>query len=150
MTITKNNICNMKKLTLLVLISFLTGCATIMNDASKSVQISSNIPSANYTIKNKTGTVVQNGVSPSSAMLKVAAGAYSGEKYTIDFSKEGYIPSSTIIDSEVSGWWFGNLLFFGGILGFAVIDPITGKMWTLPDSAVGNLSPAYHDKIKTQ
>jgi len=58
---------------------------------------------------------------------------------TIDFTKEGHLPSTTIVDSELSGWYFGNLLF-GGIIGLAIVDPISGKMWTLPDNANGNLT----------
>ncbi len=71
--------------------------------------------------------------------LRVASGVYSSEKYVIDFTKDGYLPSTTIIVSELSGWYFGNLLF-GGIVGLAIIDPITGKMWTLPDNENGSLS----------
>lgn len=119
----------------------LTGCATIMNDASKTVQITSNVPEAHYSIKNKSGVVVQNGLTPSSVNLRVSDGAYSGERYLIDFTKSGYLPVSAVLDSEISGWWFGNLLLFGGILGFAVIDPISGKMWTLSDSVNGQLNP---------
>lgn len=132
----------MKKLIIITMLAtmFLNGCATIMNDATHNVQLSSNVPAATYSVKNKNGFVVQNGITPSAVNLNVAAGAYSGEKYMIDFSKDGYLPSSTILDSEVSGWWFGNFVF-GGILGFAIIDPISGKMWTLPDNANGNLTP---------
>lgn len=119
----------------------LNGCATIMNDATHNVKVSSNVPSASYTIRNKQGFDVQTGVAPSAVNLNVASGAYSGEKYTVSFTKDGYYPTSVILDSEVSGWWFGNILCFGGILGFAVIDPITGKMWTLPDNINGNLTP---------
>ena len=131
----------MKKLSLLGGLLALSGCATMMNDSSKTVQITSNVPQANFSIKNKVGNVVQNGVTPSSVNLKVSAGPYSGEKFLIDFTKEGYLPATAVLDSEISGWWFGNLLVFGGILGFAVIDPISGKMWTLPDSVNGQLNP---------
>ena len=130
----------MKKLGLVCGLLALSGCATMMNDSSKTVQITSNVPQANYSIKNKVGLVVQNGVTPSSVNLKVAAGPYSGEKFLIDFTKDGYLPSTAVLDSEISGWWFGNLLLFGGILGFAVIDPMSGKMWTLPDSVNGQLN----------
>jgi uncharacterized protein YceK len=130
----------MKKLICVLSVLIASGCATIMNDASKTVQINSNVPQVNYSIKNKVGSVVQNGVTPSAVTLKVSSGPYSGEKFLIDFTKEGYQPSTAVLDSEISGWWFGNLLLFGGILGFAVIDPISGKMWTLPDSVNGQLS----------
>lgn len=130
----------MKKLSWVCGLLALSGCATMMNDSSKTVQITSNVPQANFSIKNKVGNVVQNGVTPSSVNLKVSAGPYSGEKFLIDFTKDGYLPSTAVLDSEISGWWFGNLLVFGGILGFAVIDPISGKMWTLPDSVNGQLN----------
>jgi hypothetical protein len=129
----------MKQIITLLLSLSTVGCATIMNDATHSVQITSNVPDAKYVVKNKTGLIVQNGVTPSSVNLRVASGAYSSEKYLIDFTKEGHLPSTTIVDSELSGWYFGNLLF-GGIIGLAIVDPISGKMWTLPDNANGNLT----------
>ena len=129
----------MKQIITLLLSLSTVGCATIMNDATHSVQITSNVPDAKYVVKNKTGLVVQNGITPSSVNLRVASGAYSSEKYLIDFAKEGYLPSTTFVDSELSGWYFGNLLF-GGIIGLAIVDPISGKMWTLPDNANGNLT----------
>lgn len=31
----------------------------------------------------------------------------------------------------MDGWYIGNI-FFGGLMGLLVIDPITGAMWKLP------------------
>jgi hypothetical protein len=37
------------------------------------------------------------------------------------------------VRAELSGWYFGNLVF-GGIIGMLIVDPLTGSMWNLtPD-----------------
>ena len=39
----------------------------------------------------------------------------------------------------------GGISFFGGLIGFLIVDPATGAMWRLPDSYHANLS----EKVKT-
>ena len=42
----------------------------------------------------------------------------------------GYSPTEVKLDSSVSGWYFGNLLF-GGLIGMLIVDPLTGAMFNL-------------------
>ena len=37
------------------------------------------------------------------------------------------------IPYDVSGWYAGGNLFFGGLIGYLIVDPMTGAMWTLKD-----------------
>jgi hypothetical protein len=56
-----------------------------------------------------------------------------GEDYTITFKKEGCTPHTAEIERGVDGWYlFGNF-FIGWLVGWVVIDPATGAMWTLKD-----------------
>lgn len=64
---------------------------------------------------------------------------FRAKEYTITFSKEGFADQQAVVKATLSGWYFGNILF-GGLIGLLIVDPITGKMWKLPDTpVVGNL-----------
>lgn len=48
----------------------------------------------------------------------------------------------------MDGWYVGNIIF-GGLIGLLLVDPITGAMWKLPDTAQGNLviDPQYQAAV---
>ena len=71
--------------------------------------------------------------------LKSGAGYFDGEKYSVKYSKEGYNDGLSVIDSSLSGWYIGNLLF-GGIVGLLIVDPATGAMWKLPENTSTSLT----------
>ena len=48
----------------------------------------------------------------------------------VEVSKEGFEKKTIQIESKTNGWYIGNLLF-GSLIGFLIIDPLTGAMWTL-------------------
>ncbi|MCX4027392.1 hypothetical protein H0A36_10465 [Endozoicomonas sp. SM1973] len=39
-----------------------------------------------------------------------------------------------MITSTLDGWYFGNL-FLGGLIGMLIVDPLTGAMFKLQDTA---------------
>ena len=50
--------------------------------------------------------------------------------------KAGYRTSEVQISARIGGWYaFGNLLF-GGLIGYLIVDPITGAMWTLTPTEI--------------
>ncbi|QYM78788.1 hypothetical protein K0B96_16015 [Horticoccus luteus] len=58
------------------------------------------------------------------------------------------IADSPLIRPEMSGWYWGNILF-GGLIGMIVVDPITGSMWNLsPDRIEHPLSAEQADMIR--
>lgn len=116
----------------------INGCATIAGNSSYPVTISSVPSESKFIVTNESGKEVHSGTTPSTVTLKSGAGYFDGEKYSVKYTKEGYKDNLSIIDSSLSNWYVGNLLF-GGILGTLVIDPITGAMWTLPDSTSSTL-----------
>jgi len=112
-----------------VSVFLLSGCATIVNDGIHPVTISS-VPPAEYSITNKYGMEVSRGTTPETVQLLGKDGYFKGADYTVRFSKEGYKDSIAPINSELSGWYFGNIVF-GGLIGFLLVDPISGNMWDL-------------------
>ena len=88
-------------------------------------------------------------MTPSTVTLKSGAGYFSGEKYTFNFSKDGYADKTATLDTELNGWYFGNIVF-GGFLGMLIIDPASGAMWSLPDSFTADMGAARPDATSSK
>ena len=136
----------MKKILLAVALSVsLTGCATIFSKNQYPVNISSSPEGASYTITNRAGQTIQQGMTPETITLKSSAGYFKGERYLLTFNKPGHEQQQFTLESGISGWYACNILF-GGPLGLLIIDPATGAMFTLPDAAFVNLTPLKSDQ----
>ncbi|WP_318372803.1 hypothetical protein [Enterobacter sp.] len=122
----------------------LTGCATIVGDSTQTVQINSNPQGAKFEIKDEKGMVITSGTTPQSVVLDKSDGSYFGGKdYQITFSKEGFAPSTLPIKHSANGWYIGGNLLFGGIIGYLLVDPFNGGMYTLkPKEATATLASA--------
>ena len=120
----------------------LSGCATVMRDDTQIVPIQSNVEGVNIEVINSQGAVVYTGKTPVSVDLKTAKdGYFNPESYLIKASKDGYSTQYTPVDSHVSNWyWFGNLVF-GGLIGWFIVDPLTGDMYYLDEVANVNMTP---------
>lgn len=112
---------------------FFDGCASIISKSEYPVSISSRPQGAEITIVNRLGTTIFSGKTPTTVTLKAGAGYFKGENYTVTFKKEGYTPYRAQISRGVDGWYIGGNFFFGGLIGWLIVDPATGAMWTLED-----------------
>ncbi|WP_163831405.1 hypothetical protein [Spartinivicinus ruber] len=111
-----------------------TGCASIVSDSTYPVNITSIPENAAFTITNELGETVHTGTTPETVELASGDGYFSSSAYTIAFAKEGYQQQSIMITSTLDGWYFGNL-FLGGLIGMVIVDPLTGAMFKLQDTA---------------
>lgn len=125
----------MKKTLLLAAIAafYLQGCATVVNGQSDTIRLTSS-PHADFVVRDKEQKVVTRGTTPANINVDRKSGYFSGEKYTVDFSKAEYEPKSTVIDSKLSPYYFLNIII-GGIPGLLIIDPLTGGMWDFQESS---------------
>ncbi|MBA3029530.1 MAG: hypothetical protein FP816_12080 [Desulfobacteraceae bacterium] len=102
------------------------------------------------TITNKSGKVIFEGKTPTTVSLKASAGYFKGENYTVAFKKEGYAQHTAQIERGVDGWYIGGNILFGGLIGWFIVDPATGAMWTLKDlnvSLTANQSSSVENQI---
>ncbi len=106
-------------------------CASIIKGGGQSIAINSQPSGANVEVVDMNGATVGTGATPYKIYLKTGRGYFGSQDYKIIINKSGY-PSKTIyLSSRLSGWYaFGNLLF-GGLIGYLIVDPMTGAMWTL-------------------
>ena len=132
-----------------IVIAFLAGCASIVSKSVYPVNISSQPEGADISIKNLAGEIVFTGKTPSTIKLKAGAGFFKGENYTVTFKREGYIPHSAEIRRGVDGWYIAGNLFFGGFIGWLIVDPASGAMWTLENLHV-DLSSSPSSSIENE
>jgi len=111
------------------------GCASIVSKSSYPVSINSNPQGAELVIKNRKGKEIYNGVTPATVKLDASSSYMKGEKYTVSFNAFGYHEQTVNIGSKLDGWYGANL-FIGGIIGWFIVDPLTGAMFKLDDTPV--------------
>lgn len=118
-----------------------TGCSSIIGKAQHPVTISSRPDQADITVTDESGNAVYSGKTPTTVTLRTKARYFRGKNYTVTFHKEGYAQHVAEIRRGVSGWYiFGNLVF-GGLIGWLIVDPATGAMWTLQKEVSAELAP---------
>jgi len=128
----------MKKLCMVTIVSaglLLMGCASIVGKTSETITMSSNVDDVDLVVKNSRGIPVYHGTTPTVSTLKKRRGFFSGETYTIYASKNGYTKQVKQLDTGLSGWYWGNIIF-GGLVGMLIVDPATGAMWTFDEDTV--------------
>lgn len=136
----------MKKLFLILTIGvfagFLSSSATVMRENSQSIPIKANVDKVDIKLVDKNGQTVFEGQTPTTVNLKTSlSGYFNPQKYTVIASKDGYKTQTSVIDWHVSGWYYVGNLALGGIIGYLVIDPITGDMYYLDEEVNLNMTP---------
>ena len=122
--------CLLRPLAVSITILSMAACASIVSDSKGVVTISSNPTAAQIAIADQSGVEVYRGTTPASITLDASAGYFDGQEYTITFSKDGYDLTTAKVDSRINGWYVGNIVF-GGLIGWLIVDPLTGAMWAL-------------------
>jgi len=117
--------------TMTVTLALLAGCASIVSKSMYPVSISSQPQGADISVTNRAGETVFSGKTPTTVTLKAGAGFFKGETYTVAFSHEGSASHTAQIERGVDGWYILGNLLFGGLIGYLIVDPATGAMWTL-------------------
>ena len=84
---------------------------------------------------------IYTGTAPVTLTLKRGYGYFKSETYTVTLTKDGFATKELTITASLSGWYIGNVLI-GGLIGMLAVDPLTGGMYTFPDSVTGTLDAA--------
>lgn len=123
---------------------FFVSCASIVSRSIYPVLINTEPSGADVRIRNKDGAEIFRGTSPATVDLRAGAGYFSREAYIVTITKEGYKDRILPINCVIDGWYFGNILI-GGLIGFLIVDPLTGAMWKIERSYINTVldeSPA--------
>ena len=115
----------------------LGGCATIVGDKTQVVEIGSTPDGASIAITDERGVDVFKGTTPTNVTLEKSDGSYWGKKsYTVTITKQGFQPQTVQLTASANGWYIGGNLIFGGLIGYFIVDPMNGGMYTLSPKAV--------------
>lgn len=127
---------------LFALIFMLSGCASIVSGAQQSISVSSDPSEASVKIYDSTGGVVYDSHTPATVSLKKGQGYFQGASYRVMIEKQGYKPKEVLIRSDLQvGWYVVGNFFIGGLIGWLIVDPMTGAMWTLSPETVNASLP---------
>ncbi len=126
-----------KTLAVLLAPTLLISCATIIGKSSpESLNVRSSPDQAQVVITDEAGVKIFEGKTPTMISLEKKKGFFSGKKYRVTLSKEGFKDHSVVVDTRVGGWYVGGNLLFGGLIGWLIVDPATGAMWTLTTNEI--------------
>ncbi|GGZ11303.1 hypothetical protein GCM10007169_29770 [Shewanella fodinae] len=115
-----------------LLTALLGGCATIVGDKTQLMSIASTPSDATVLITDEKGVQVFKGTTPTSVTLQKSDGTYWGKKsFTVEITKEGYEKRVIPITASANGWYIAGNIVFGGLIGWFIVDPLNGAMYTL-------------------
>lgn len=120
------------KLFALITPLFLLACATIVGQPTHLMTINTTPGDAEIRITDEKGIHVFTGKTPTSVTLNKSDGTYFGGKtYEVTINKSGYQSMHVTLASKPSGWYIVGNFFFGGLIGWLVVDPLNGDMYNL-------------------
>ena len=126
---------------LLIALIILASCATIISKSEYPVHFTCSPDQANITVRDANNMVVFTGTTPTTAVLPAGGGYFKGQDYMVTFEKEGYISTTVPIQRSIDGWYIGGNILLGGLIGWLIVDPATGAMWTLTSEVATVLQP---------
>jgi hypothetical protein len=125
----------MKIRTLISLVTpvmLIAGCATIVGKAEQAVPLNTEPSGATFVITDEAGREVAQGTTPSTITLQKGTGSYwGGKKYKVTFALPGMQEQTVDVKASPNGWYIGGNFVFGGLIGWFIVDPLSGKMFTL-------------------
>lgn len=121
----------------------ISGCATIVGKSDQLISLNSQPSAAKVSITDEKGVTVMTGVTPTTVTLKKSDGSWFGGKtYLVKVEKDGYETQTIQINHQPNGWYIAGNLIFGGLIGWFIVDPLSGAMYNLtPDQINPTLTP---------
>ncbi len=121
-------------------------CASIVSKGSWPVSVQSQPAGVDFIIVRADGTTVTSGKTPQIVTLDSGSGYFRTGSYVIKTLRKGKVVGEQELTASINGWYWGNLVF-GGLIGFIIVDPLTGAMYKLPkDVTISGGSTAALEK----
>jgi hypothetical protein len=111
------------------------GCASIFSGGSERVQFTSKPAGAEVVVVDANNNVVGKGDTPCEIELSRGAGYFRPAAYTARISAQGGPARNVPLRAGLNPMYLGNLVI-GGALGMLIVDPLTGAMFSFPDTDV--------------
>jgi uncharacterized protein YceK len=123
---------------LLLLFVPLMGCASIISgNGPQAIPVNTNPSEARIEVMDITrGQPVLDAKTPYTILLNRSAGYFKKREYKIKASKNGFITREKVVTPKVSGWYLGGNIIFGGLIGWFIVDPVTGAMYKFTEDSI--------------
>lgn len=108
---------------------YLSGCSTIIAGDTRLVEIKSEPSGLLVEILDHEGQEIDSGITPFTIELKRGRGYFQASDYSLSIPRYSY---EEPINYAVTGWYAVGNLVFGGLVGWLVVDPLTGAMYDIP------------------
>lgn len=113
------------------------GCATIVRGTDQKLDFRSDPDGAKVSVYDSYGQLVGGGKTPVTIPLQKGDGYFKSAKYRVVFEAEGYDKKEIWVSGSLNaGWYLGGNFLVGGLIGWLIVDPLTGAMWTLKPSQI--------------
>ncbi|MBI5574919.1 MAG: hypothetical protein HY896_00985 [Deltaproteobacteria bacterium] len=114
-----------------------TGCATIIKGDKQTVNLKTIPQGANCDVyNNKTNDRISTVTTPASLTLDRGRGYFRSSQYRIRCTGTDNSAQEAILDGNPNGYYLGGNILLGGLIGYLIVDPLTGAMWTLEPETV--------------
>lgn len=138
----------LKNLSIVIILTALASCASIIGKSDYPVSIQSTPADINFVIKDEKGEIISQGKTPLVVTLKSSDSYFSKAHYTVEYTNIDGKTTSVGLEPTIDGWYFGNILF-GGIIGMLIVDPLTGAMYSLPEEVKADFGNKPQLKVNT-
>ncbi len=114
----------------------LTGCASVFSVSEYPVRLDSVPSDMEIVVTDRSGNIEYRGQTPAIVDLDARGGYFVRETFTVELYDAGKVVGRTQIKGGIDLWYFVNFISrpWTTLVGFFVIDPITGAMWSLDKS----------------
>ena len=112
----------------------------MVSKSNYNVVVNTNPSDCNVKVVNDAGMTIFSGKSPCFLNLNSSDGFFNPSHYTFNVSKDGYGEQSFKLGAGIDPWYAVGNIFFGGIIGWFIIDSLTGSVWKLRSNLVFNLT----------
>lgn len=123
----------MKKIFIFFALTILSGCASIVKGSSQMMNVTTTTgKQVDVVVINEKGTF------PMKLPQAIAVEKSSDDIIINVAEAECVLPSTTIVQSRLSSWFFGNIIF-GGLLG-STTDLSSGSAWEYDNNIIVNVT----------
>ncbi|MCD9492593.1 hypothetical protein GLP30_17280 [Photobacterium phosphoreum] len=122
-----------KKVIILATITtlFLSGCGSIINGKTQNMSINTTPDTATISLLSANGSLITKSKGTLFYNLNRSNGYFDGADYNLKIDADGYTTQVVPLVSSASGWYIAGNIALGGLIGWLIVDPATGGMWTL-------------------
>lgn len=113
------------------------GCASLVGSDKQKLRVDSTPPDAQILIIDQSGRTVYRGRTPDTVALQKSDDRYwGGKQFTVAISKRGYLTQRVQVDTHPNALYLGGNWLFGGLIGWLLIDPASGRMSQLSTDGI--------------